>query len=181
MQDDDLRGLLVKVKASDHNAFKTLFHLFQESLYNFLLFKTKDHALAEDLLQEAFLKVWNGRSAINVHLSFKSYLYTICDHLVLNHIRHLKVVEKHERLTKSKLFSDTYTPQSIMEEQEWNTRIMQVIEELPEKTRTIFLMNRIEDLTYQEIADVLSISIKTVEGHIVKALKTLRETTGVKV
>jgi RNA polymerase sigma-70 factor (family 1) len=181
MKDDDLRTLVIQVKASDHNAFKTLFHLFQESLYHFLLFKTKDHALAEDLLQEAFLKLWNTRATINENLSVRNYLYTICDNLVLNHIRHLKVVENHERLSKSKLFSDTYTPHSILEEQEWNTKIMKVIEELPEQTRVIFLMSRIEDQTYQEIADALSLTIKTVEGHIVKALKALREIINVKV
>lgn len=180
MKETDLRDLVSRIKASDHNAFETVFDLFHQSIFHFLLFKTKDQAAAEDLLQEAFFKLWKNRAVLDENQSLKNYLYTISDNLVLNHIRHLKVVSKHQVQAEVKIFSSDSNPHYIMEENELNRNLMNVIESLPEKTRIIFLMSRMEDLTYQEIAERLSISIKTVEGHMVKALKTLRGTLFIK-
>ena len=73
------------------------------------------------------------------------------------------------------MFTIIDNPQFILEEKEWHLALMAAIEALPEKTRIVFLMSRMEDLTYEEIADRLSLSIKTVESHMTKALKLLRK------
>jgi RNA polymerase sigma-70 factor (family 1) len=175
MKDIELASLVKRVKASDKHAFEAIFNLYQENIYRFILFKISDSSLAEDLLQDVFLKCWNARTSLNEHQSIKNYLYTIADNLVLNHVRHLKVVTKHQQQAESRLFSTIDSPDFILEEKEWSMRLQKAIEDLPEKTRAIFLMSRLEDLTYPEIADRLSLSYKTVEGHMVKALKMLRE------
>jgi RNA polymerase sigma-70 factor, ECF subfamily len=72
------------------------------------------------------------------------------------------------------MFTSIDNPQFILEEKEWQAALMAAIETLPEKSRIVFLMSRMEDLTYEEIADRLSLSIKTVESHMTKALKLLR-------
>jgi RNA polymerase sigma factor (sigma-70 family) len=92
MKETDFRTLAIRIKASDQAAFEVLFNLFQATIFNFLLFKTKDSSLAEDLLQETFLKVWKNRSTLDEARSLKNYLYTIADNLALNHFRHAKVV-----------------------------------------------------------------------------------------
>jgi len=175
MLQPDLNELVNRLKASDHDAFKTVFDLWQGAIFNFLLFKTRDAARADDLLQEAFLRLWNSRAKLNEKQSLKNYLYTIADNLVLNEIRHDKVVARHRSETKAPIFTNTENPEFILEEKEWKDRLEGVIASLPEKPRIVFLMSRLEDLSYQEIADRLSISIKTVETHMVKALKHLRE------
>jgi RNA polymerase sigma-70 factor (ECF subfamily) len=175
MLQPDLNDLIKRLKASDHDAFKTVFNNWQGTIFNFLLFKTKDAARAEDLLQEVFLKLWNARSRLNENQSLKNYLYTIADNLVLNEIRHDKVVARHQASAEGTFFTNTENPQFILEEKEWKDKLESAIASLPEKPRIVFLMSRIEDLSYQEIADRLSISIKTVETHMVKALKHLRE------
>ena len=71
------------------------------------------------------------------------------------------------------MFTTIDNPQFILEEKEWYLALAAAIEALPEKTRIVFLMSRMEDLTYEEIADRLSLSIKTVESHMTKALKLL--------
>jgi RNA polymerase sigma-70 factor (family 1) len=171
----DLNELVKRLKASDHDAFKTVFNLWQGAIYNFLLFKTKDTARAEDLLQEVFLKLWNARTRLSETQSVKNYLYAIADNLVLNEIRHDKVVTKHKLSMDRAIFTNTENPEFIMEEKEWRNRLEDAIASLSEKPRIVFLMSRMEDLSYQEIADRLSLSIKTVETHMVKALKHLRE------
>lgn len=180
MKETELRLLANRIKASDQVAFEMLFNSFQTTIFNFLLFKTKDYAIAEDLLQETFLKVWKTRSALDETRSIKNYLYTIADNLTLNHFRHAKVVSHYKGQIDSKMFSIVDNPQFILEEKEWHLALMRAIEDLPEKTRIIFLMSRMEDLTYEEIAGRLSLSIKTVESHMTKALKLLRKTLPLK-
>ncbi|WP_276374495.1 RNA polymerase sigma-70 factor [Chryseolinea sp. H1M3-3] len=180
MNDIALRELAKRIKASDPVAFEMVFNLFHDTIFKFLLFKTKDADTAEDILQEVFFKLWNARFTLNEHQSLKNYLYTIADNQVLNHLRHLKVVQSHLQQKPSRLFSVIDNPQFILEEKEWKLKLMNAIDNLPEKTRIIFLMSRMEDLTYMEIAERLSLSVKTVEGHMVKALKLLRQSVSAK-
>jgi RNA polymerase sigma-70 factor (family 1) len=174
MEETDFRILVSRIKASDQAAFKTFFNSFQEKIFNFLLFKTKDSYVAEDLLQETFLKVWKNRLNLDETRSLKNYLYTIADNLTHNHFRHAKVVAAHKGRIESKMFATIDNPQFILEEKEWHLALVGAIEALPEKTRIVFLMSRMEDLTYEEIAERLSLSVKTVESHMTKALRLLR-------
>jgi RNA polymerase sigma-70 factor (ECF subfamily) len=176
MSEETLNELVKRLKASDHGAFRTVFDQWQQTIFNFLLFRTKDVARAEDLLQEVFLKLWDTRSRLDEKRSLRNYLYTIADNLALNEARHEKVVFKHREDTIVPLFTNTENPEFILEEKEWKSKLEGAIASLPEKPRIIFLMSRMEDLSYQEIADRLSISIKTVETHMVTALKCLRQT-----
>ena len=175
MLEDDLPGLVKKLKASDHDAFKIIFDRWQQSIFHFLYFRTKDEALSEDLLQEVFLKCWNARHNLDESKSIKNYLYTIADDLLLNHVRHKKVMEKHRDESRGREATDHHNPQFILEEKEWHVRLQQAIDDLPEKARVVFLMSRMEDLSYQEIADRLMLNIKTVESHMTRALKILRQ------
>jgi RNA polymerase sigma-70 factor (ECF subfamily) len=176
MSEEALNELVKRLKASDHEAFRAVFNLWQQNIFNFLCFRTKDAARAEDLLQDVFLKLWNNRDRLDEKKSLRNYLYTIADNLALNDARHEKVVAKHREGTNVPMFTNAENPQFILEEKEWKRKLEGAIASLPEKPRVIFLMSRMEDLSYQEIADRLSISIKTVETHMVRALKDLRET-----
>lgn len=174
MHDSTVKGLVIRMKASDKDAFKTVFHLYQQGIFNFLLFKLKHAAIAEDLLQDVFLKLWQHRAALDENKSLQSYLYTIATHLSFNHHRNQQVKtnfltaqpkEQHEHLS----------PLTLLEWKELNHTIAEAIQQLPEKVRVVFLMHRAEHRSYMEIALCLDISIKTVESHIGKALRLLRE------
>src|SRR5688572_21392367 len=119
MTTPDLRELVMRVKQSDETAFKSIFLIFQEAIYRFLLYKTKDADVAEDLLQEVFFKLWKVRDTLQENQSIKNYLYTIADNMVLNHIRHEKVVQRHQQHTTVKIFSNSDNPHFILEEKEW--------------------------------------------------------------
>jgi len=157
----------------DGQAFKTLFDTYFKSIRNFLYYKSGNMELAEDLTQDAFLILWNKKDQIDPS-KVKSYLYTIAHNLFLNEIKHQKVVTKFAQRPQIKTAS-TETPQFLMEEGEFQQKLISAIESLPEKNRIVFLMNRIEKLTYREIAERLELSVKAVEKRMHKALIELRK------
>lgn len=178
MSTQDTRHLVNRLKASDHDAFRAVFDSYQESIFRFLYLKTKDVQLAEDLLQEVFYKLWTNRYRLDAEQSLKSYLYTIAEHLFLNHCRHQLVVQQH--MQSGNRGTTAETPHFLLEEEEFRQHLENAIEMLPEKVREVFMMSRFEDLSYQEIANRQSISIKTVESHMVEALRLLREVLPIK-
>src|SRR6187551_1001587 len=168
----NIQHLANRLKASDRDAFRIIFESYQEGIFRFLYLKTKDVQLAEDLLQEAFYKLWANRSKLDSEQSLKSYLYTIAEHLFLNHCRHQMVVQQYGQFRRGMTTAET--PHFLLEEEEFRQQLESAINMLPEKVKEVFTMSRFEDLSYQEIADRQSISIKTVESHMVKALRLLR-------
>ncbi len=128
--------------------------------------------LAEDLTQDAFLILWNKRENIDQG-KVKSYLFTIANNLFLNDVKHQKVVLKFHQQPVSSSYSET--PQYLMEQDEFKGKLERTIAKLDEKNRVVFLMNRIDKLTYREIADRLGLSVKAVEKRMTKALQVLRD------
>ncbi len=158
----------------EENTFRELFNSLAGALRNFMYYKSGDLQQAEDLTQEAFLRLWRSCAKVAPEKA-KSFLYTVANNLFLDQVKHRKVglaFEKNE--TQPYLAED---PSFLYEEEEFRLRLEQAIGELPEKSRVVFLMNRMEQLTYQEIADRLGISKKAVEKRMHKALVELRKLT----
>ncbi len=152
--------------------FNTVFNTHAESLVNFCYYKSGDYASAEDLMQEAFSKLWKECAKVSFEKS-KSFLFTVANNTFLNIVKHKKVVLKFERLGHSQLTN--VTPQYLLEEEEFKKQLEHAISSLPEGQRTVFLMNRIDKLKYKEIAEKLGLSVKAIEKRMHKALVTLRK------
>lgn len=157
---------------SDQEAFQKLFDEYYNSIKNYLFYKCGNIEQAEDLTQEAFMIVWGKRDSLKPEKA-KSFLYTIATNLFLNQVKHQKVVLKFQRQPFSTTSNET--PQFLMEENEFHQQLENAISRLPEKARMVFLMNRIDKLTYREIAERLELSEKTIEKRMTKALKELRK------
>jgi len=153
------------------NEFKALFDQYYDPIRNFLYYKCGDADLAEDLCQDAFMKLWDKRDDVKPE-TVKSYLYTIANNMLLNKIRHDKVVINFAEKQKNQ--QEEQSPQYYLEEKEFKEKLDKVIGAMPEKQREVFLMNRIEEMTYQEIADRLSLSVKAIEKRMHGALNHLR-------
>ena len=151
-----------------------------ESLRAFLYYKSFDQQLSEDIVQEVFVKLWEKRKEIKKE-SLKSLLYTMANNLWINHVNHLKVVRDHANEAQSGNTIDRPSPQFVYEAQEFEIRFNRIINELPDGSREVFLMNRIEKMTYQEIADRLELSVKAIEKRMSKALGIIKEQLGMKV
>ena len=152
--------------------FKSIFMAQAEGLRNFLAYRTKSVQQAEDLVQDAFGKLWENCAKVTFDKA-KSYLFTVANNLFLNQVEHQKVVLKFEKKGHSQRSDET--PQYLLEEEEFRQRLAGAINDLPAGQRTVFLMNRIDKKTYREIAEVLGISVKAVEKRMHSALASLRK------
>lgn len=138
---------------------------------------------AEDIVQEFFYNFWKNRESFSPKLSLNAYLYQSIRNNSLHYLQHLAVRETYAReIVNEYMEMDTAENQENVEMQELNRVINATLQQMPERCSRIFRMNRFEGKKYREIADILSISIKTVEADMGKALqlfrKTLKEFTG---
>lgn len=152
--------------------FQSVFVKQAESLRNFMYYKTGNLQQAEDLMQDAFGKLWENCAKV-VLAKAKSFLFTVANNLFLNEAAHQKVVLKFEHQGHTQ--QTNINPQFLLEEQEFKQRLEMAISALPEGQRVVFLMNRIDKKKYREIAEELGISVKAVEKRMHQALSALRK------
>jgi len=135
---------------------------------------THDEAAAKDVVQDCFVKLWNTRRRINPERSLKSYLYTMVRNRALNVIRGQEGLEVCHQLANAQSVDDEaeYMENS---QPELHDCIMQWIDQLPGRQKEAFELSRFEGLDHQEISEVMDISPKTVNNHIVAALSFLKE------
>ena len=152
--------------------FKSIFDQYYTPIKNFLYYKSGDIDLSEDITQDVFMKLWDKREDVQQE-TVKSYLYTIANNMLLNKIRHNKVVMSFAEKNKNQ--QEEHSPEFSLEEKEFKAELEIVIGAMPEKQREVFLMNRIEEMTYKEIADRLELSVKAVEKRMHGALAHIRE------
>lgn len=152
--------------------FKSIFDQYYTPIKNFLYYKSGDVDLSEDITQDVFMKLWDKREDVQQE-TVKSYLYTIANNMLLNKIRHDKVVLSFAEKNKNQ--QEEQSPEFTLEEKEFKEELERVIGAMPEKQREVFLMNRIEEMTYKDIADSLQLSVKAVEKRMHGALAHIRE------
>lgn len=129
---------------------------------------------AEDIVQQLFVTLWDKKGIPDVNGSLKSYLYTSVYNSSLNKLKQLKVRDSYA--SEMAVISEglTAAANEAFEQKETAKRIDMAIAKLPEQCKLIFKMSRIQQLKYQEIADHLGLSVKTVEAQMGKALKHMR-------
>jgi RNA polymerase sigma-70 factor (ECF subfamily) len=167
MSKDEITGICKE------NIFSSFFKSHAKSLRNYLYYKFGNEDQAEDITQEAFIKLWQNCADVPLEKA-KSYLYTIANNASLNVISHQKVVLNYAKSSPNKE-STNESPEFLLEEEQFKSKLLQAIEKLNEKQRVAFLMNRIDGKKYAEIAKELEISVKAVEKRIHLALIELRK------
>ncbi len=157
----------------DLEEFENLFRQFFQPLVLFANKFIYDLDLAENIVQDVFMNIWMNREQIDFKGNLKTYLYTSVKNRAINSVKHSKIEREYKEKVRI-VESDFNTPETEFDLQEMEKDINKVIQNLPDKCRLIFLMSRNDHLTYAEIAEILGISIKTVENQMGKALKALR-------
>ncbi len=158
----------------DEALFERVFKAHFKALHAYAFTFVKDNAVAEDMVQNIFLRLWNKADEISITQSFTAYLYRCVYNECLNYLRHEKVKAAHETYLKHNTRpSGEPTPEEVTY-QELKHQLSEALQTLPEGCRTIFQLSRFESLKYREIADKLGLSVKTVENQMGKALRILR-------
>ena len=157
--------------------FKEYFDKYFDDIMGYLYYKCSDIELSEDISQEVFLKLWENINKIKQD-TVKSYLYTIAGNLFKNHYNRKKVEFK---FTSSLTESVAESPEFLMEFKEFDKTLQNALAKIPEKSRIVFLMSRIDKLTYKEIAERLQLSVKAVEKRMKKVLEILNDLIDFKV
>jgi RNA polymerase sigma-70 factor (family 1) len=168
------RYLFDMIRKDDERAFEILFRAYYQDLCGYVMRFVHSIDLAEGVVQDVFVKIWEKRHTLEIHTSLKSYLYRAAKNASLNFINKSKM----EVIINEEKLSDISTPTELnldtLEEKELVEAIEKAIENLPERRKQIFILHRHEGLTYTEIAEVLDISVNTVETQIIRALRTIR-------
>jgi RNA polymerase sigma-70 factor (ECF subfamily) len=132
-----------------------------------------DNDDCEEIVQSFFTNLWEKREKIEVNSSVKSYLFSSIKNRCINHLKHLKIKEEHQQIALHEAKNNT-TPDNFLEPG-LIEKIYRSIEELPDRRKEIFKLNREHGLKYREIAEKLDVSMKTVEAQMGHALRELRE------
>ncbi|SIT16007.1 RNA polymerase sigma-70 factor, ECF subfamily [Zobellia uliginosa] len=165
-----------KLNVCDEKTFKQIFKDHFKSLQNFFYYKYGDLDKAKDLMQDSFIKLWNNCKDVPYEKS-KGYLFMLARNAFLNDLKRQKMILKHQNnANKNLLYIES--PDYVLEEKEFLDKINREISLLPDNQRKVFLLNRIDEKTYKEIAEMLDISVKTVEKWMHDALVVLREKIG---
>ena len=154
------------IKASDQAALKAFYSEHYIPLMQFLQYRCRHRELAEDLAQDAFCKLWENRQKIDPSRSLKSYLYQIANHLFIDSVRRKKIERRYRETGSSGIPSPAV---------ETDLTIRMAIQDLPDKLKVVFVMCRLEGFRMQDIAEILGISVKTVEHRVYKALTVLKK------
>lgn len=173
--DAELTDLL---KADDQNAFTEIYNRFQGVLYLYACKITRDDDIAEDLVQELFINLWDKRQTLNFTSSVSSYLYTSVRYKFFDLVDKQKVRADYLQTMQFLLDQGSYDTDNYMDEKELSATIENAVSELPEKMRAVFLLSRKNNLSNKEIADQLGIAEKTVKNQLSMALKTLKVKIG---
>jgi len=162
----------LKVNICQDELFNEVFETHSKDLFNFLYYKYGADNNPHDVVQEAFIKLWNNCHKV-IFAKARAFLFTVANNQMLSELAKNKTALKYAEV-KPKDYSHE-TPEYIMEEKEYEAKLETAIAELTEEQRIAFLLNRIEGKKHQEIAEILGISRKAVEKRIYTALTKLRE------
>jgi RNA polymerase sigma-70 factor (ECF subfamily) len=168
--------LLSELKNSDRNAYEVLFRKYYASLFHQVWYRCKDRDLAEDIVQEAFLRLWLRRRELKPHLPLFPFLITISVNLLRDYQRHSGVAHRHNESVRASAEPTAEDPVETVSAVLLQERISDVVNRyLSEACRSIFVLSRIEGKSNPEIAEILSVSRKTVENQLYHALVVLRK------
>ena len=168
------RELYNKLKTGDEQAFQILFRKYYSSMCHFARQFLNDNELAEETVQDMFVKIWEKRALLNIETSVKHYLFRSIRNHCLNQIQHEKIKKQYANAIIESSHQEKNTEQYYLEVG-LVQRIEKSIDSLPPKRKEIFRLSREQGMKYKEIAEALDISVKTVEAQMGLALKHLRE------
>lgn len=173
---DEIANLVRKISNSDcERSFRIFFDQFYAHLFEMALYYNKNQALAEEVISDVFLKVWNQRKQLKDINNIEAYLFVAVKRQSLNCLRNTKILPLFIHDLEHQTFVESRTPENILFGDDMLKTICQSVENLPERCRMVYKLVKEEGLKYKEVAQLLELSEKTVEMHVGHALKKIRQ------
>jgi RNA polymerase sigma-70 factor (ECF subfamily) len=169
------KEIIGRIRQGDIGQFESLFRSSYVSLVRYAKTLIKDHDTAEEIVQDLFFRLWQDKEKLNIESSLNGYLFRSVHNKCLHFIEHNRVVERYAEDMSHRQPENQENPSDILQYSELQARIARILERLPERCGQIFCMSRFEGLKYTEIAERLSVSVKTVESNMGRALKEFRK------
>ena len=164
-----------RIRNGDTGQFESLFRSSYVSLVRYAKTMIKDHDTAEEIVQDLFFRLWQDKENLKIESSLNGYLFRSVHNRCLHFIEHNRVIARHAEEISYNQSENQESPSDILNYKELQEKIARIIEKLPERCGKIFTMSRFEGLKYNEIAKKLSVSVKTVEANMGRALKEFRK------
>lgn len=179
----ELDKIWIDVKKGSEKAFYSLYTLLFPHLLKYVHHIVKDAFLAEDIVQDVFMKIWRDRNSLNIIGLVQAYIYKIAHHSSINKLQQLATSKNKVNRTVSDeewlFIRDTYQIDELIieniESDDMDRLIRQTIDTLPAKCREVFTLSRYDNFSNEEIAQKLGISVHTVRAHIYHALEVIRQ------
>lgn len=171
-----IESILLRISTyDDEKALKELFDYYYGKLLEIAKFYVKDHSASQEIVSDVFIKLWNNRANIGAVENITAYLYVAIKRQSLNFIRDNKK-RKHYPLDggMNNAFIEIKSPEKILLSKEFVEVLNDAVQALPSKCRIVYSLVKDDGMKYQEVADALNISVKTVEMHVGKALKRIK-------
>jgi len=172
---ENLKLLIQQLQTGSEKAFTAVYDKYSPQLYRNILRLVKDDEIAQELLQDLFLKIWERRQYIKIEGSFKSFLYKVAENLVYAHFRK---IAKDNRLIAKLIISyddfETNVEETIIS-RENHDFLKKAIENLSPQRKQIYTLCKLEGKSYEEVSNELGISTSTVRNQIVKANKSIKQ------
>jgi RNA polymerase sigma-70 factor (ECF subfamily) len=164
-----------QLNAGEVVALEYLFHHYYDDLCRYTKVFTKDIAIAENIIQDLFVYIWEHRETIEIHISFESYLFQASRYKALNYKR-----DNSNKIDKLTLLKEKYngkvsvSADEAFEFKELNQIVSNAIDLLPDRCRQIFRLSRTDELSYREIAELMNISVSTIDNQVHTAIKKIK-------
>lgn len=178
----DEKNIIKLLNLADENAFEAVFKEFFSGLCQYAYRIVKSQAIAEEIVEDLFLHLWENAGKNDINTALRPYLYKSVYNRCLKYLRHIKVEQKYAEYSgyclKDEEMYSTFSqdfPLANIIAKELSSDIKKAINDLPEQCREIFLLQRESELTYNEIAEKLNISINTVKTQMARALCKIRD------
>ena len=166
-EDEDLR-----------ERFAVLFRERYPELCHFVLQFVRSRSVAEELVQDLFLRIWERRQSWEKELPSRSYLYQAARNRALDHLKHERIAERASAYQPDDDEAPTPDVDQRLDADDLRTALHAAIEQLPDRTRQVFILCKGHGLAYAQIAEALGISVKTVETQMGRAFRILRQRLG---
>ncbi|WP_164111913.1 MULTISPECIES: RNA polymerase sigma factor [Sphingobacterium] len=172
---NDDSQLLDLLRSGDHHAFEILYNKYSSMISGNIFKIVKSEEIAAEILQQLFVKIWDSRSTIESDKSFKSYLFRVAQNLVMDYFRKVAIDTRYKEYA-IKTYSDFYAhvEENIIEKQS-KEEFLRLLERLPEKCKNVYILSKVEGFSHKEISEKLGISLPTVNNHLTKAHKMLKD------